>query len=76
MTFRVTRGRPPRDMLILAATPDLCMQCDFCAKALPESEPANLALLAHVKTSDGCQEQFDFLIENLNASWTRAMSGA
>lgn len=75
MTRRITRAPPLRDMLILGALPIPSMHCDFCAKPLSESEPANLALLAHVKTSNGCQEQFDFLIENLNTSWTRAMSG-
>lgn len=51
------------------------MQCDFCDKTLSEAEPANLALLAHVQRNAACNAQFGYMIENLNTSWTRAMSG-
>lgn len=51
------------------------MQCEFCAASLPEVEPENLALLRHVAKAPACNEQFHFMLENLNASWTRAMSG-
>lgn len=51
------------------------MQCEFCDARLPEVEPPNLALLAHVAKTPECRERFGFLLENLNASWTPAMSG-
>lgn len=51
------------------------MDCEFCHSELPEVEPENLALLQHVQESQDCNEQFGYLIENLNASWTPAMSG-
>lgn len=51
------------------------MRCDFCASTLPETDPENLALLDHVAQREDCHEQYGYLIENLNASWTRNMSG-
>lgn len=51
------------------------MLCEFCDEQLPTVEPENIALLAHVRAKAYCGEQFDFMIENLNASWTDAMSG-
>jgi hypothetical protein len=51
------------------------MQCEFCSSELPDVEPENLALLQHLSEREPCQEQFEFLIENLGASWTPAMSG-
>jgi len=51
------------------------MQCEFCDAKLPEVEPDNLALLTHVAKRPECREQLGFLLENVNASWTRAMSG-
>jgi hypothetical protein len=51
------------------------MECEFCATTLPETEPENLALLRHLQRSDACEQQFEYLIENLNTSWTRNMSG-
>lgn len=51
------------------------MHCEFCESSLPVAEPANVALLAHVQESRACREQFGYMIENLNASWTRSMSG-
>ena len=51
------------------------MNCEFCAKPLSEAEHENLALLAHLRRNEACEKQFEFLIENLRASWTRAMSG-
>ena len=51
------------------------MHCEFCDASLPDVEPENLALLQHVAKTPECGEQFGFMIENLNASWTRAMSG-
>ena len=51
------------------------MRCEFCDARLPDVEPENLALLMHVAKAPACHEQFAFMIENLDASWTRAMSG-
>lgn len=51
------------------------MHCEFCSTPLSSSEPANLALLAHVARNDECDRQYRFLLENLNTSWTPAMSG-
>lgn len=51
------------------------MRCDFCSTKLPDAEPANVALLRHVALAPACDKQFHFMIENLNASWTPAMSG-
>ena len=51
------------------------MECEFCASELSDAEPENLALLEHVQESQACNEQLGYLIENLNASWTPAMSG-
>ena len=51
------------------------MHCEFCDAALPDVEPENLALLMHVARTPACNEQFGYMIENLDASWTRAMSG-
>lgn len=51
------------------------MRCEWCGSALPETEPDNLALLGHVRESRACRDQFGYLLENVNASWTRAMSG-
>lgn len=51
------------------------MRCDFCDSKLPDVEPANLALLRHVGERKDCNEQFGYLLENLNTSWTKAMSG-
>jgi len=51
------------------------MQCEFCASTLPETDPENLALLQHLAKQQACNEQFGYLLENLNTSWTRAMSG-
>jgi hypothetical protein len=51
------------------------MDCEFCHSELPDVEPENLALLEHVQASEACNEQFGYLIENLNTSWTASMSG-
>ena len=51
------------------------MHCEFCASNLPETDPENLALLEHITQRQECNEQYGYLIENLNASWTRNMSG-
>lgn len=51
------------------------MRCDFCAQSLPETDPQNLALLDHVRDKRECNEQYNFLLENLRTSWTRNMSG-
>jgi hypothetical protein len=51
------------------------MECEFCAAKLPETDPENLALLEHLTQRQDCNEQFGYLIENLNVSWTPAMSG-
>lgn len=51
------------------------MQCEFCDSALPESDPANIALLQHIARKEACAEQYEFLLENLNTSWTPNMSG-
>ncbi|HVM45423.1 MAG TPA: hypothetical protein VM582_05755 [Candidatus Thermoplasmatota archaeon] len=51
------------------------MQCEFCDSELPDTDPENLALLAHITQRQDCNERFGYLIENLNASWTRNMSG-
>lgn len=55
--------------------PRQAMECEFCASALPDVEPENLALMQHVLESQPCNEQLGYLIENLNVSWTPAMSG-
>jgi len=55
--------------------PHLGMQCEFCDSELPDTDPENLALLAHITQRQDCNERFGYLIENLNASWTRNMSG-
>ncbi|MEA3201958.1 MAG: hypothetical protein QOE90_3386 [Thermoplasmata archaeon] len=55
--------------------PPLRMDCEFCHSELPDVEPENLALLEHVQASEACNEQFGYLIENLNTSWTASMSG-
>lgn len=51
------------------------MNCEFCTSALPETNPENLALLEHIVQSQRCNEQYGYLLENLDASWTRNMSG-
>lgn len=51
------------------------MRCDFCAGPLGDSEPANLALLAHLRQNGACNEQYGYLLDNLRTSWTRHMSG-
>lgn len=51
------------------------MHCEFCEASLPDVEPENLALLQHVSESEACNEQFGYLLENLDRSWTKAMSG-
>ncbi|GEM_PF-5101471 len=51
------------------------MQCEFCDSELPDVEPENVALLEHVQESEPCHEQLGYLLENLHASWTPAMSG-
>lgn len=51
------------------------MLCEFCASPLPTTDPANLALLQHIGEKRECHEQFGYLIENLNTSWTLNMSG-
>lgn len=51
------------------------MHCEFCATELPGREPENLELLMHVQQNAECGQQFNYLLENLRASWTRNMSG-
>lgn len=51
------------------------MRCEFCDENLPNLEPENLALLQHVQERQDCNEQFGYLLENINGSWTKAMSG-
>lgn len=51
------------------------MHCEFCASNLPETDPENLALLQHITERQECNEQYGYLIENLNTSWTPNMSG-
>lgn len=75
MTSRVTPGWSLARTLILGARPTPSMHCEFCASSLPETDPENLALLQHIARRPACNEQYGFLIENLNTSWTRNMSG-
>ena len=75
MRWRVTRERPRGDNVILLRSRMERMDCEFCHEALPDVEPENLALLTHVAEREACNEQFGYLLENLDASWTRAMSG-
>lgn len=75
VTRGVTRALALRDTLILCRGRKRRMQCEFCAEQLPGSEPENLALLAHVGESEACNEQFQYLLENLQTSWTPSMSG-
>lgn len=49
--------------------------CEFCAGALEDSEPANLGLLRHLDAREGCREQFEHLLDNIRTSWTPSMSG-
>lgn len=58
-----------------APPPLLDMHCEFCERPLASAEPENVALLRHVGESRACREQFGYLLENLRASWTPAMSG-
>ena len=51
------------------------MHCEFCDEALPDVEPENLALLEHVREREDCNEQFGYMLENLDSSWTKNMSG-
>jgi len=51
------------------------MHCEFCDSDLTDAEPENVALLDHVKESEACNEQLGYALENLQASWTPAMSG-
>ena len=51
------------------------MQCEFCDKTLSDAEPENIALLQHVARSAPCAEDYDYLLQNLDASWTLNMSG-
>lgn len=51
------------------------MRCEFCNSSLPAVEPENVALLRHVRESRACDQQFQFMLENLRSSWTRNMSG-
>lgn len=60
---------------MLGARPHRGMQCEFCDSSLPETDPANLALLQHIQQRQECNEQYGYLIENLNTSWTPNMSG-
>ncbi len=50
-------------------------QCDFCEASLTDAEPQNVALLQHLDRKDDCREQFEYMISNLNSSWTASMSG-
>ena len=50
-------------------------RCEFCASPFDLEEAANLSLLGHVRESPACNQQYEFLLENLRASWTRNMSG-
>ncbi|MHB8606634.1 MAG: hypothetical protein ACYDCK_15430 [Thermoplasmatota archaeon] len=50
-------------------------RCDFCDARLPTREPENLALLQHLDANPGCSQQYQFMLQNLRASWTGAMSG-
>lgn len=51
------------------------MHCEFCDSALPDVEPENLALLQHVQENEDCNEKFGYMLENLEDSWTKSMSG-
>lgn len=51
------------------------MNCEFCDAPLPNDQAANLALLDHVRTERACNESYQFMIQNLNTSWTKNMSG-
>lgn len=53
----------------------LAMHCEFCERPIAPGEAENVGLLRHVKESRACGEQFGYLLENLRASWTPAMSG-
>lgn len=53
----------------------MTVECEFCDSPLALEEPENVALLAHLKTSPDCNEQFGYMIENVHASWTPSMSG-
>lgn len=50
--------------------------CEFCSERLDARQPENVALLYHLGVSEYCKEQFTFVLENLNMSWTGATSGA
>lgn len=75
MTAGVTKRCPLHAKLIHGEARVAPMHCEFCAAPLPDAEPENLALLAHVQQSRPCHEQFDYLLENLRSSWTVNMSG-
>jgi hypothetical protein len=75
VTPSVTRKRAFGDKVILASERKGLMRCEFCNQALPDSLPDNIALLSHVAARQDCNEQFGYLLENLRASWTPAMSG-
>lgn len=76
MTPNVTSGPRLADTIILPAKPSHGMHCEFCETPLSVTEqPENLALLGHVRDSEECGRQYDFLLENLRASWTSNMSG-
>lgn len=51
------------------------MHCEFCARTIAAGEAENVVLLRHVDDSASCREQYGYLLENLRASWTPAMSG-
>lgn len=51
------------------------MRCEFCASDIQGEEPENVALMVHVAESEGCQQQFEYYLENLRSSWTPNMSG-
>lgn len=62
-------------MVMVGGVPTEAMHCEFCASSLPDTDPENLALLRHIGERQDCNEQYGYLIENLNASWTPNMSG-
>ena len=49
--------------------------CEFCDEGLDAQMPENLALFAHLDGNRACSRDYSFMLENLHASWTLAMSG-
>ena len=74
---RVTGSDVRANALMAPAPASLAMTtCEFCASPMGAAgEPENVALLGHVAASAECGRQYEYLLDNLRASWTRNMSG-